>query len=39
MTALRTIEWEPAEDNLVASINADITATALVFTVETSSRK
>lgn len=39
LTALKAIEWEPAEDNLVASINADMTATALVFTVETSSRK
>ena len=38
-TTLRTIEWEPPEDNLVASINADMTAAALVFTVETSSRK
>lgn len=38
-TTLKTIEWEPPEDNLVASINADMTATALVFTVETSSRK
>lgn len=38
-TTLKTIEWEPTEDNLVASINADMTATALVFTVETSSRK
>ncbi len=38
-TTLKTIEWEPPEDNLVASINTDMTATALVFTVETSSRK
>ena len=38
-TTLRTIEWEPPEDNLVASINADMTAAALLFTVETSSRK
>ena len=38
-TTLKTIEWEPPEDNLVASINADMTATALVFTAETSSRK
>ncbi len=36
---LRAIEWEPPEDNLVASINADMTAVALNFTVETSSRK
>ena len=36
---LRSIEWEPPEDNLVASINADMTASALVFTVETTSRK
>lgn len=39
LTALKAIEWEPAEDNLVASINADMTATALIFTVEASSRK
>jgi hypothetical protein len=38
-TTLKTIEWEPPEDNLVASLNADMTAAALVFTVETSSRK
>jgi hypothetical protein len=38
-TTLRAIEWEPPEDNLVASVNADMTAAALVFTVETSSRK
>jgi hypothetical protein len=38
-STLRSIEWEPPEDNLVASINADMTAAALVFTVETSSRK
>lgn len=38
-TTLKAIEWEPPEDNLVAGINADMTATALVFTVETSSRK
>lgn len=38
-STLRTIEWEPPEDNLVGSINADITAVALNFTVETSSRK
>lgn len=38
-TTFKTIEWEPPEDNLVAGINADMTATALVFTVETSSRK
>jgi hypothetical protein len=36
---LKSIEWEPPEDNLVASVNADMTAAALVFTVETSSRK
>ena len=36
---LRSIEWEPPEDNLVASINADLTAVALNFAVETSSRK
>ena len=38
-STLKQIEWEPPEDNLVASINADMTASALVFTVETSSRK
>ena len=38
-STLRSIEWEPPEDNLVASVNADMTAAALVFTVETSSRK
>lgn len=38
-STLRAIEWEPPEDNLVGSINADMTAAALVFTVETSSRK
>ena len=38
-TTLKTIEWEPSEDNLVASINADMTSAALVFTVETTSRK
>lgn len=38
-SALRQIEWEPPEDNLVASVNADLTASALVFSVEASSRK
>jgi len=38
-STLKQIEWEPPEDNLVASINADMTASALVFIVETSSRK
>jgi len=38
-TTLRTIEWEPSEDNLVASIHADMTAAAMNFTVDTSSRK
>ena len=38
-STLKLIEWEPPEDNLVASINADMTAAALNFTVETSSRK
>lgn len=38
-STLKTIEWEPPEDNLVAAVNADMTATALVFSVETSSRK
>jgi hypothetical protein len=36
---VKTIEWEPPEDNLVATINANMTASALVFTVETTSRK
>jgi len=38
-STVRAIEWEPPEDNLVASINADMTAAALVFTVEATSRK
>ncbi len=38
-SSLKAIEWEPPEDNLVATINANMTATALVFTVETTSRK
>lgn len=38
-STLKQIEWEPPEDNLVASVNADMTAAALVFTVDTSSRK
>ena len=38
-STLRTIEWEPPEDNLVATINADMTSAALVFSVETTSRK
>jgi hypothetical protein len=38
-STLKTIEWEPPEDTLAATINADMTATALVFAVETSSRK
>lgn len=38
-STLKAIEWEPPEDSLVASVNADMTAAALVFTVETSSRK
>jgi hypothetical protein len=38
-STLRTIEWEPPEDNLVATINANLTSAALVFTVETTSRK
>ncbi len=35
----KVIEWEPAEDNLVATIHADMTAAALTFMVETTSRK
>lgn len=38
-TNLRAIEWEPAEDSLVASINAEMTAAAMTFTVVTTSRK
>ncbi|HAH08340.1 MAG TPA: hypothetical protein DCM05_17750 [Elusimicrobia bacterium] len=38
-STLKTIEWEPPEDNLVATINATMTAAALVFAVETTSRK
>jgi hypothetical protein len=38
-STLKTIEWEPPEDNLVATLNAQMTSTALVFTVETTSRK
>ncbi|HOX22659.1 MAG TPA: hypothetical protein PLL10_04280 [Elusimicrobiales bacterium] len=38
-TNLTAIEWSPPEDTIVASINAHITASALIFTVETTSRK
>ena len=38
-STVKTIEWEPAEDNLVATIHADMTASALVFSVEATSRK
>ncbi len=38
-TNLTTIEWSPPEDTIVAGINANITASALTFTVETISRK
>jgi hypothetical protein len=38
-STVKAIEWEPPEDNLVATINADMTATALIFSVETTSRK
>lgn len=38
-STVKSIEWEPAEDNLVATIHADMTASALVFSVETTSRK
>lgn len=38
-STVKTIEWEPAEDNLVATIHADMTAAALVFAVEATSRK
>ncbi len=36
---LKNIEWEPAEDNLVATINADLTCSALNFSVEATARK
>ncbi len=38
-STVKAIEWEPPEDNLVATINATMTAAALVFTVEATSRK
>lgn len=38
-TNLQSIEWKPPEDQLVATINADMTASALVFSVQTTSRK
>lgn len=38
-TNVRTIEWEPPEDNLVATLHADMTAAALTFMVESTSRK
>lgn len=38
-STVKAIEWEPPEDNLVASLNADMTAAALVFAVEATSRK
>jgi hypothetical protein len=38
-STLKSIEWEPPEDNLVAAVHADMTASALIFTVETTSRK
>ena len=38
-STVKEIQWEPPEDNLVASINANMTATAFVFSVETTSRK
>jgi len=38
-STLKSIEWEPPEDNLVATINASLTAAALVFSVEAASRK
>lgn len=38
-STVKSIEWEPAEDNLVATIHADMTVAALVFVVETTSRK
>lgn len=38
-STLKSIEWEPPEDNLVATLNADLTASALNFMVETTARK
>ena len=38
-TNLTTIEWKPPEDMIVAGLNANMAVTALVFTVETTSRK
>jgi len=38
-STLKAIEWEPPEDNLVATINATMTAAAITFAVETISRK
>lgn len=38
-STLKSIEWEPPEDSFVATIHADMTASALTFTVETTSRK
>lgn len=38
-STLKAIEWEPPEDNLVATINASLTAAAFVFAVEATSRK
>lgn len=38
-STVKAIEWEPPEDNLVASLNADMTAAAVVFAVEATSRK
>jgi hypothetical protein len=38
-STLKTIEWEPPEDNLVATLNTQMTSTALIFAVETTSRK
>lgn len=38
-STLKSIEWEPPEDNLVAAVHADMTASALVFTVDTTTRK
>lgn len=36
---LKAIEWEPAEESVLLSINASLAAAALVFNVETVSRK
>jgi len=36
---LKALDWEPPEDNLVAILNQNVTASALIFSVETTARK